>query len=246
MSKKESRLSPKVRELLKEARIHPERALRTLESINLENLNMYEKQKIGREVIRLFRSYNKEPTDVYAGMQREEYRQDIIKLQEKYDLPHEEMFKSTNARDRLELKKMGDKFLELNPDPSTYAVVGGFYAMAGVLDKAEVAYKKGIELADSKGPNRDYSNSMIYHSLVDGLEKVRQMKTERKKKHASILEGKLSGAIAIIGLIGGLFFMSPKITGNVIGLSKTSSNLTGILLFILGLAGLFIYIKRRN
>ena len=34
MSKKESRLSPKVRELLKEARIHPERALRTLESIN--------------------------------------------------------------------------------------------------------------------------------------------------------------------------------------------------------------------
>lgn len=67
---------------------------------------------------------------------------------------------------------------------------------------------------------------------------------ERKKKKD--LEQHLSAIIGAGGIIASLFFLSPKITGNVIGLSKTSSDLTGIFLFILGLTGLFVYIKLKS
>lgn len=41
----------------------------------------------------------------------------------------------------------------------------------------------------------------------------------------------------------GLFFLSPKITGNVIGISKTSSNQIGVILFIVSLIGGFFWLK---
>lgn len=60
------------------------------------------------------------------------------------------------------------------------------------------------------------------------------------------LEQKANIASAIIGICGGLFFLSSNITGNVIGsLTKTFSNSMGVMLFILGLIGAFLYFKKK-
>lgn len=66
-----------------------------------------------------------------------------------------------------------------------------------------------------------------------------------KKDNHSGLENKtltaiFSGASVLIAL----FFLSPNLTGNVIGaLAQQNSNVFGIILFILGLAGLLISLK---
>jgi hypothetical protein len=54
-----------------------------------------------------------------------------------------------------------------------------------------------------------------------------------------------TATMAIIGILGGIFFLSSNITGNVIGLNQTSSNWIGIVLFIIGIIGAFAYFKRR-
>ncbi len=52
---------------------------------------------------------------------------------------------------------------------------------------------------------------------------------------------------AVIGLIGGLFFLSPNITGNAIGnLSQSSANFFGLILFVVGLVGAFFWVRSRN
>ena len=57
-----------------------------------------------------------------------------------------------------------------------------------------------------------------------------------------------SGVPAVLGFIFGIFFLSPNITGNVIGnLNQTSSNFIGVgLLFIGILAGFFWFNKSRK
>lgn len=91
---------------------------------------------------------------------------------------------------------------------------------------------------------RDISRENMTYLKGLGKKVGDEIAQERKKKKD--LEQHLSAIIGIGGLIASLFFLSPKLTGNVIGISKTSSNLTGIILFISGLTGLFIYLKRKN
>ncbi len=60
------------------------------------------------------------------------------------------------------------------------------------------------------------------------------------------LEDKAAVAAAVVGLIGGVFFLSSNITGNVIGnLNQTATNGLGVVLFIIGLVGAFAYFKRK-
>ncbi len=56
---------------------------------------------------------------------------------------------------------------------------------------------------------------------------------------------KVNVALIIVGLLGGTLFLSSNITGNVIGLSQTSTNWIGGVLFLIGLVGAFAYFKRR-
>ena len=74
-------------------------------------------------------------------------------------------------------------------------------------------------------------------SYQERLEKVK-----KGKWHG--LEGKV--AVALVLIIGSIFFLSPNITGNVIGnLSNNNSNFLGAILFILGI-GFLLFIFRRN
>jgi hypothetical protein len=60
------------------------------------------------------------------------------------------------------------------------------------------------------------------------------------------LEGKVEVTTAIIGLFGSIFFLSFNLTGNVISdLSIKTSNLTGIVLFLVGLVAAFLYFRKK-
>jgi len=50
--------------------------------------------------------------------------------------------------------------------------------------------------------------------------------------------------ISIVSFLVGIFFLSPNLTGNVIGnLTQTTSNWTGGILFVLGIVGVFYFRK---
>jgi uncharacterized membrane protein HdeD (DUF308 family) len=59
------------------------------------------------------------------------------------------------------------------------------------------------------------------------------------------VESDLFSIVAILGILFGLLFLSPNITGNVIGSGNDSSNIVGITLLIMGLIAGFAYFKRR-
>jgi len=60
------------------------------------------------------------------------------------------------------------------------------------------------------------------------------------------LEQKVSSVIAITGLFSSMFFLSAEITGNVVGsLSKSSGNIIGLVLFIVGILAAVFYFRRR-
>jgi hypothetical protein len=59
------------------------------------------------------------------------------------------------------------------------------------------------------------------------------------------LERRVGGTIAIMGLVGGLFFLSANITGNVVGSSVSLSfNVIGGVLFVVGLVGSFFWFRK--
>lgn len=66
-----------------------------------------------------------------------------------------------------------------------------------------------------------------------------------KSKRTSNLETKAFAAASIIGIFGGLFFLSSNITGNVVGsLTNSTSNIVGAVLLVLGIIGSFFLVSR--
>lgn len=59
------------------------------------------------------------------------------------------------------------------------------------------------------------------------------------------LAQEFSMAISLCGLIGGLFFLSPNVTGNVIAnMTNSTTNSTGMILILIGLVAGFFWIKK--
>ncbi|MBI2047043.1 hypothetical protein HYT26_02675 [Candidatus Pacearchaeota archaeon] len=66
------------------------------------------------------------------------------------------------------------------------------------------------------------------------------------KSDKKSLEGKVSATTAIIGLLGSIFFLSANLTGNVISnLSLKTSNMIGVVLFLVGVVGGLFYFRRK-
>ena len=52
--------------------------------------------------------------------------------------------------------------------------------------------------------------------------------------------------LAIGGILGGLFFLSPNITGNTISnINQSLSNVLGAVLLVVGLVGVFFWVKKK-
>jgi len=56
----------------------------------------------------------------------------------------------------------------------------------------------------------------------------------------------LSGMLSILGIFVGIFFLSNNVTGNVVGLSNTTSSWIGGILILIGLVAGFFYVKNRK
>jgi len=79
--------------------------------------------------------------------------------------------------------------------------------------------------------------------MVNMLRNTRKENEKLVIKRGSILYA----IITIVALIGGLFFLSDNITGNVVtNLDTDTSNLVGVSLFVIGLIGAFFYFKSKK
>ncbi len=89
---------------------------------------------------------------------------------------------------------------------------------------------------------RDISRENMNYFKDIGRKAGEEIAQERKKKKN--LEQHLSAIIGIGGLIASLFFLSPKITGNIIGnVGSQDSSIIGAILFFIGIIGGFFWIK---
>lgn len=115
-----------------------------------------------------------------------------------------------------------------------YAIQGTkVYELLGVGNRASV--KRRLLKAYEKNPNPQY------------LKDVKAfLKRNPEEKEGKGLEKKFIPVIAGVLIIVSLFFLSPNVTGNVIGnLTKNSSNIIGLILLIIGLIGLLVYFKKK-
>ena len=72
----------------------------------------------------------------------------------------------------------------------------------------------------------------------------RQNNSETSKEG---LEGKVSAFVGIMGLIGGIFFLSSNITGNVISnYNIPNYNIIGVILILIGILGVFVYFRKKK
>ncbi len=102
-------------------------------------------------------------------------------------------------------------------------------------DEYSVYFPSQIHILGSKKDKKDFYK-FVHSNEKDYL---------REKKNRS-LEKIISG-IFIFSFLSGLFLFSGSLTGNVIGnITKTSSSLLGIILFLLSISGFFAYRKLRK
>jgi hypothetical protein len=134
--------------------------------------------------------------------------------------------------------------------------LGGDYARPIALGHAAEAFKKvGMqkELNDTlELIKRHKVGDLEYHA--DELEKAEKfMKAKTIRKRARQLENSkdlgslLSEIIGVAGVLAGIFFLSPNLTGNAISnMTNSTSNILGSVLLVIGLIGGFFWMKSRK
>ncbi len=114
--------------------------------------------------------------------------------------------------------------------------------------KEELAYRafrknygENIQFALSPETIKRIKEDKPYQKFAD-------TKDENKgKQKGNSLEGKVVPGIIMALLVASIFFLSPNLTGNVIGsMEISSSNMISIIFFILGIMGFFIYRKLKT
>lgn len=136
--------------------------------------------------------------------------------------------------------------------PNFYGIHGGILSdQNGDYPNFRLAIKKrepALEPLKFTGdlihkPNQRHRD--VYQEIKSvGKEIGEELHAELQKNKS--LEQLSSSATAVVAFIGSLFFTTSNLTGNVISnLSINTTNLTGIILFLIGLVATFFYIKRK-
>jgi len=116
------------------------------------------------------------------------------------------------------------------------------YESLGMADKKFVGKRVlGVvkDMLDNPEFKKRYKSSAQFAEIYDFFKK-------HPGNSGNNLE-KITGASAIIGIVGGLFFLSTNFTGNAIGsLTKSGANWIGLIFFILGLTLSYVYYKNKN
>jgi CDP-diglyceride synthetase len=78
-------------------------------------------------------------------------------------------------------------------------------------------------------------NKKIYGTDEHNIEDISTNKTAEKAA---------GGVLAVIGILGGLFSLSPNLTGNAISnLDSSTTNIIGIVILIFGFIGLYFFLR---
>ncbi len=120
-------------------------------------------------------------------------------------------------------------------------------------EKASDIHKKGVSLYEEhkealKKMNPD--DRMMIDAKYGKIEDyVNRYIKDPKEREQYLKHGKLEKKIitpSVIALLGGLFFLSFNLTGNVIGnMTNSTSNWIGGILLVIGLVGAFVYFKKK-
>ena len=153
----------------------------------------------------------------------------------------------SNHPERLspEVRRRGERFNEIRKLAYQEYGAGRYFSKHGLTRLAIKAYKNAEDL-DSMCHGSSYEIMGYGQSEKESLyrkgklEGVQLMHRRRKGRKSPFEEAML--ALSLIGFLGGIFFFSPNITGNVIGnLNKVSTNWIGVVLLIIGLSGLWYF-----
>ncbi len=69
---------------------------------------------------------------------------------------------------------------------------------------------------------------------------------KKQAKSTGRSKSMIYGILAVVGLLGAIFFLQGSATGNVIGMSQSSSSLVSMLFFIVGIVGSFLWLKMKS
>lgn len=295
--KKESRLSPQAKKLMSNAQkrysTNPEKAINYLMSVSPSKFNMYDRQKIGREILRRFESldvgeaWNETDFDLNEFPQQieKEYQVEYhFERENKRQKPREIPF---GEKGRVERLMSGKYWRLLNQDIATgkkrleearkaeeekdkfnavrlYLWSARSFEDGGSLDRSIPSYQSALNIVKKYGPKfaKDYSKKygpsedeeqsdeskqfLTEKGLTAKIEELETRKNLRDDKKASRLE-RASKFSSVIGILGGMFFLSFKFTGNVIGnLSPNNTSPLGIGLLAFGLLAGFFWLNNRK
>lgn len=140
-------------------------------------------------------------------------------------------------------------------------VAGFFLWMAhdfeklGEMDRARKYHKKAIKIMKdyegdfySASPTfKTFSRENFFPDFIgpestEGIIKKLEAQLGRFDKKEGELEKRTSAVISIVGVLAGLFFLSPVVTGNAIGaISSNNSTGIGVALIVLGLIGVYFW-----
>lgn len=167
------------------------------------------------------------------------------------------------------VKRVNDQFMYQTRDPFSNLLTPEHYdSFNHKRDLVEEQYAISTRTAKDRWRDAFYAASnkrdKIYPQFRDySAEKLQEM-AEKAEKNASNsiknsqrlekvrtgtwrgLSGKATATAALVGLIGGSFFYSTKITGNVVGMSTQTSSLIGVGLLIVGIIAGFAWVKNKK
>jgi hypothetical protein len=172
----------------------------------------------------------KEMHDTFDGHYKEGYS--LYKLGEKYLWHYQSDPNEGDFRDGMTLKVASELMRRGIKDKDLEFSLGGLelYNALGLADRKSVKrrFEKAAKL-DTQGRYR----------IARAVEIFENPNKQVINKHD--LEGKAISGILILSVLGGMIFLSPNLTGNVIGnMTKSSSNILGLILFVVGIVGVFI------
>ena len=148
------------------------------------------------------------------------------------------------------LQRMGTHFEEAR----SYGLAYQAYGLMGQVASAQTRqYGKGTDEYGLFTALMDRAKSNQQRIRTRGVGGTRKERYALEKgeigddRNHKGLAGRVTSAfIGGIGIATGVFFLSPNLTGNIIGnLNQTSSNWIGVVLSVIGLIGAFAYFKIR-
>jgi len=132
------------------------------------------------------------------------------------------------------------------------------YELAGKPEKAIKMYEKNgyfesaghmrRDIGDLRGALTDFERELETNKKLTSHQRyeLEQLIFETRKEAKMRTSKTASVAASILAIAGGIFLLSPSLTGNVIGISNSTSNFLGAGLILIGLVAGFFWMKNKK